>query len=60
MMKTEQSNTEVSAMLGRRIYLITEDVLTPFCHDIIHLNIIFFVKEDSTCHFLQPTKKNVN
>lgn len=58
MMKTEQSNTEVSAMLGRRIYLIT-DVLTLFCHDIIHLNMIFFVKEDSTCNFLQPTK-NVN
>lgn len=60
MMKIEQSNAEVSAMLGRRIYLITEDVLTPFCHDFIHLNMIFFVKEDSTCNFLQPTKENVN
>ena len=54
MMKTQQNNAEVSATLGRRIYLIT-DVLTPFCHDIIHLNMISFVKVDSTYNFLQPT-----
>ena len=54
-MKTQQNNAEVSATLGRRIYLITEDVLTPVCHDIIHLNMISFVKVDSTYNFLQPT-----